>query len=456
MILLQVYCQTGPDTLHKPPFDTLPQVGFQNPVQVRQFYTLVKEPMPWLLQKTRQQLLLQFLQQAEHWGLEPFHYRTGFIDSVYKNNILLAGRRDSVYADARITDEAIHFFHDLALGNIDQPVSYTGFRYTPNCLDIPGLLALAIANDQLRELPEALEPSDPGYKSLKYTLLQLLKARNDSTVADSAQRTIEQRLAVAGIINARHLLPAHIRDLNQTLNTLRWVRCLQLERSIVVNIPSATLDYYEQGKHVLHSKVIVGKRSTPTSTLFSHITEVVLYPYWTVPSKIAQRELLPLIKRNPAFLSENGYQVISAGKVIDPATIDWQKYSSTHFPFTLRQSTGCDNSLGVIKLNFYSPYGIFLHDTPWKSLFTISKRYLSHGCVRVERVTELARLLLKDDSTDFDGILQKGDSLNTKPTPMPLVRPVPVIIVYNTAWTDLSGTARFYDDVYRKADKNRE
>lgn len=452
-IMLQALGQTGPDSLTKLCADTLPPANFRNPAQVRQFYTLIKEPLPWIQQKPLQLILLQFLQQVECWGLEPKDYQTGFLDSVYHDKILLQDRLDSLCADARITTEAIHFFHDVALGNTDEPVRYTGFRYAPDCLDIPGLLALAVANHQLQELPEALEPPAPAYKTLRHALLELLKIRDDTTAPGSTQKIIEDKLAAMGILNARHLLPAHIRDLNQSLNTLRWARCLQLERSILVNIPSATLDYYEQGKPLLQSKVIVGKRSTPTSTLSSQVTEVVLYPYWMVPQKIACRELLPMIKRDPAFLEANGYQVISAGKIIDPATIDWSRYSSTYFPFTLRQSTGCDNSLGIIKLNFYSPFGIFLHDTPWKSLFNISKRQLSHGCVRVERVAELARLLLKDDSTNFDRIMQKGDSLNTMPTPMPLVRPVPVIIVYNTAWTDLSGNARFYDDVYRKAGK---
>lgn len=463
-VLVQVYCQTGPDTLSKRPFDTLPQAGFQNPVQVRQFYTLIKEPMPWLQQKPLQQFLLQFLQQADRWGLEPGDYRTGYVDSVFNNRVLLADRYDSLYADARITSEAIHLFHDLALGNIDQPVGYAGFRYTPNCLDIPGLLALAVANDQLQELPDALEPSVPAYITLKFALLQLLRARDDTTAARDdtttardVKKAIDDRLSAMGILNGRRLLPGRIRELNEALNTLRWVRCLQLEQCIIVNIPSATLDYYEAGKPALRSKVIVGKRSTPTSTLSSHITGIVLYPYWTVPSTIARRELLPLIKRDPAFLNENGYQVINtAGKLVDPVTVEWTKYSSTYFPYTLRQSTGCDNSLGIIKLNFYSPYGIYLHDTPWKSLFNTSKRYLSHGCVRVEKVAELARLLLKDDSTSFDGIIQQGDALNTKPTQISLARPVPVIIVYNTAWTDQSGEVRFYDDVYRKADKKHE
>lgn len=460
-MVLQAYAAPGSDKLTKLSVDTLPQHRFQQPALVRQFYDLVKEPYPWVQRKSLQRSLLQLVHSSEHWGLQEKDYSIGLLDSLYQNSIALQSNQDTLHADEIFTNTAIHFFHDIAMGNSSQPVSYQGWKYIPDCVDIPGLLALAIDNDLLEGLPDAVEPQTPDYKAIKNTLAQLLEIRNDTSSHEDKVQALIDRLTLLNILpyalpknnlaNARQIIPVRIREAGEALNTLRWIRCVQKIQCIVVNIPSATLQYYDDGNLLLQSKVIVGKPSTPTSTLSSQINEIVLYPYWTVPSKIASRELLPMIKRNPSFLDENGYQVISAGKVIDAAIIDWKKYSSTNFPFTLRQSTGCDNSLGIIKLNFYSPYGIYLHDTPWKSLFNLSKRYMSHGCVRVEKVAELAHLLLKADSTALDEVLQKGDSLNTKPTTMPLSQGVPVFIIYNTAWTDQTGMVRFYDDIYRKS-----
>lgn len=459
-IALQVHALPGTEKLTKLSVDTLPQPNFRYPALVGQFYKLVRQPYPWVRQKTFQGTLVRFIHAAERWGLREQDYSIGLLDSLYDNRIVLKGMQDTLYTDEIFTNAAIHFFHDMAIGNISQPVGYQGLKYLPDCVDIPGFLALAITNNLLEELPDAVEPQTPDYKAIKNTLAQLLEIRNDTTSHENRAEILIDKLTALNILpyalhknnlaRARQVIPIRIREASMTLNTIRWARCVQEIQCIVINIPSATLQYYEEGKLLLQSKVIVGKRSTPTSTLSSQIFEIVLYPYWTVPSKIASRELLPMIKRNPSFLDENGYQVISAGKVIDGATVDWKKYSSTNFPFTLRQSTGCDNSLGIIKFNFYSPYGIYLHDTPWKSLFNVSKRHLSHGCVRVEKVAELAKLLLKEDSTAFNGVLQKGDSLNTKPTSIPLTQAVPVIIVYNTAWPDQVGTVRFYDDVYQK------
>lgn len=460
-IVLQAYTAPGSDKLTKLSVDTLPQHRFQQPALVRQFYDLVNQPFPWVQQKSLQQTLVQFIHAAERWGLKENDYSIDLLDSLYQNAIVLQSIQDTLYADEIFTNAAIHFFHDIAMGNGGQPVTYQGWKYIPDCLDIPGLLALAIDNDLVEELPDAMEPQTPDYKAIKNTLAQLLEISHDTTTYEDRAQTLIDRLTALSILpyalhknnlaKARQIIPVRIREAGEALNTIRWIRCVQKVQCIVVNIPSATLQYYVDGNLLLQSKVIVGKRSTPTSTLSSQVNEIVLYPYWTVPSKIASRELLPMIKRNPSFLDENGYQVISAGKLIDASMVDWKKYSSTNFPFTLRQSTGCDNSLGIIKLNFYSPYGIYLHDTPWKSLFNISKRFMSHGCVRVEKVADLARLMLKADSTAFDEVLQKGDSLNTKPTAMPLTQGVPVFIVYNTVWTDQTGIVRFYDDIYGKS-----
>jgi murein L,D-transpeptidase YcbB/YkuD len=363
-------------------------------------------------------------------------------------------------ADARITDAAISFFHHIAIGGEQPPVAYEGLRYVPDCLDVTGLLALSAGNGKLEQLPAALEPVTDDYKALSKLLRELLSARDDTSRSAGYRSVLLAKLRAAGVIpyalhepdpvKLRVLLSGRINELNEALNTVRWARCLQLDECILVNIPSASLQYYVQGKLVLQSRVVVGKRSTPTGTLSSEVNEVVLYPYWTVPAKIASKELLPLIKRNASFLNDNGYQVISGGQIIDPASINWKQYNASRFPFTLRQSTGCDNSLGIIKLSFNSPYGIYLHDTPWKSLFNLPARYMSHGCVRVERVMELSNLLLRDDSITLKEVVQKGDSLNTHPTPLRLAQPVPLVVVYHTAWPDTTGTVRFYNDIYQK------
>jgi murein L,D-transpeptidase YcbB/YkuD len=201
---------------------------------------------------------------------------------------------------------------------------------------------------------------------------------------------------------------------------------------------------------IMESKVIVGKKSTPTSTLSSRITEVVLYPYWLVPKKIATHELLPIIKRNIGYLDANGFQVLNLqGKVMNAYQINWKELTPAYFPYVLRQSPGCDNSLGLVKLVFYNPFTTYLHDTPWKYLFSFNKRYFSHGCVRVEKAIELARLVLKGNEQAIDTVTQKGCLKNQSPISICASNAIPVFVIYQTAWVDSLGTVRFQENIYQ-------
>lgn len=220
---------------------------------------------------------------------------------------------------------------------------------------------------------------------------------------------------------------------------------------VLLNIPSANIYIYISDTIALYSKVIVGKPATPTPTLSSRITEVIVYPYWHVPFKIATKEILPLIKRNIGYLADNDMQVLDKnGKVLNPAKINWQSLSTSYFPYVLRQSTGCDNALGVLKFNFYSPYSVYLHDTPDKGLFYLNKRYFSHGCMRVEKPVEFSQILLKEKASDIDTLIRQCLK-EQKPKTIRLTESLPLVVLYSTAWYTAQGEIRFYDDIYRKS-----
>jgi murein L,D-transpeptidase YcbB/YkuD len=237
------------------------------------------------------------------------------------------------------------------------------------------------------------------------------------------------------------------------LTTFIWMYDIVKENefTIVVNIPSATLLLFRYDTPVFESKVIVGKRSTRTPTIASLLTDITIYPYWLVPKSIATKELLPEIKKDLSYLERNNFQVLDKkGAIADPKTIPWDALGPENFPYTIRQSTGCDNSLGLIKLNINNPFNVYLHDTPWKILFESSNRFYSHGCVRVEKAKELAHILLKENSVAVDTLDEKASLLGHKPTVLKLTSKIPVLILYNTAWFDMKGHVGFYADIYSK------
>ncbi len=461
---------------------------------VNQFYSYQNFQASWFNtgQRSLRNELFDLLRSASRWGLNEKDY---FFEKPFAplNNL-----NDSLFAEIRLTDIVLHFIRDILYGNSSPQLGYNGLKYQPDCFDIPLLLStylkagkfnlllrdvelktaeyLAMKNkiiqydsiihhEQFREITissQAISVSNRPLLTKLYQLGILDSAIKKITAAELKEKVKEAQklfgLLPDGILRTTLLnrlnIPLQIRleELKKALNTVRWLNCIvNNEPGIVVNIPSASLLVFEKGKIILESKIIVGKKSTPTPTLTSNAKEVILYPYWMVPNSIALKELLPIIKRNPSYLNANNYQVISEqGKIMNPYAINWQVLGSNYFPYRIRQSTGCDNALGLVKLNFYNPYSVYLHDTPGKSLFNASGRYFSHGCMRVEKAMELAHLLLVGNTIAVDTLEEKGCLRNQSPISVPASRPMNVIVLYNTAWFNAAGVISFSEDVYKK------
>jgi murein L,D-transpeptidase YcbB/YkuD len=198
-------------------------------------------------------------------------------------------------------------------------------------------------------------------------------------------------------------LEKRVEQIKESLNYWRWTGRVKEEEFILVNLPAARLQIVNRDStHDMSMRVIVGKTGTQTPQFTSYVTSVITYPYWHVPYSIATKEMLPKIKRNPGYLAANELELLNnQGKVLDPYKINWSRVSPKNFKYKIRQSTGCDNALGVMKFDFNSPFSIYLHDTNRRDLFKNKDRFMSHGCVRVEKPMELAHYLLDEglDST---------------------------------------------------------
>ena len=134
-------------------------------------------------------------------------------------------------------------------------------------------------------------------------------------------------------------------------------------------------------------------------------------------------------------------------KELDPAEIDWAAYTPINFPYRLRQDPGDSNSLGRIKFMFPNPYAVYLHDTPSRELFLRPVRTFSSGCIRVEEPVQLANFALQNggnaSTIDVQEEIDNGEN-HTRMLPEPL----PVYLLYLTAWVDDQGKAQFRNDIY--------
>ncbi|WP_338876411.1 L,D-transpeptidase family protein [Spirosoma sp. SC4-14] len=245
-----------------------------------------------------------------------------------------------------------------------------------------------------------------------------------------------------------------VRLIRQTLNFYRYINRFNPEQFVLVNIPAGELNVFDKtGRRMLPMKVIAGKKDKQTPCMTTYIKDIVAYPYWNVPKSIATKEMLPKIRNDVAFLYNQNLEVLdSQNRVVDPEEVDWESLSETNFPYRIRQASGCENALGLIKFDLANPLAIYLHDTNGRDMFTLTAdRWRSHGCVRVQKPVELANFVLGE--TKFDANFMNRCLIDQKPQTLSIPKPFPVFITYNIADVDGAGRLHFYKDVYGLGDK---
>lgn len=249
-------------------------------------------------------------------------------------------------------------------------------------------------------------------------------------------------------------VPAYLRfrQLASSAQRLAGVEFAFGPRYVVVNIPAAAVDAVENGRVVRRYTAIVGDVEHRSPEVEAKILAVNINPTWTVPASIIKNEIAPKMLKDPSYLTRSKIRVLDGrGAEVDPRSVNWSSERAANY--TLRQDSGAGNSLGSLRISMPNPHAVYMHDTPTKNLFSSDYRFLSHGCVRVEGVYDLAAWLLEGAPGSSTGywdkatILQKIASGEREEVRLP--HPVPVIWVYLTGWASADGAVHFRDDVYR-------
>ena len=243
-------------------------------------------------------------------------------------------------------------------------------------------------------------------------------------------------------------VPADVRltQLQTNLVRLKTMSGSLGERFVMVNIPAAQIEAVEGGRVVLRHTAIVGKIDRQTPILSSKINEIIINPYWNAPESIVRRDIIPLVRKDPEYLSKNSIHILdSKGNEVDPLSIDWSTEEAAKLRF--RQDPGKINAMSSVKINFPNSHAVYMHDTPQQSLFIDQDRFYSSGCVRVQNVRDLVTWLLRDtsgwDRQRFEQTIRSGENM-----PVNLAAPVPVYFVYISAWSTGDAVVHFRDDIY--------
>ena len=443
-------------------------------------------------------MLIEMLHHADSLGLDRKDYHEDYI----KKFDSLSHLPNFDYAEFEseneliFTDAALTFLYNVAYGK-EIDIGFNGVKYNIDSARILQVYKDLTVHGNWRKTLDSLEPKTAQYITLKTELNRMntyvknmpaLDTTHVSAQADGKSNLINKLKAYglvdegiyndslsndqfrSGVKRFQKMMSAdttgklddktiaalnfpltkRLKQIKESLNDWRWTGRLKEREFILVNIPAARLQIVKaDSTKDISMKVIVGKLATQTPSFTSYITKVIAYPYWTVPFDIATKEMLPKIKKNIEYLENNNLQVINGkGVEMDATQLSWNKYSTKYFPYTIRQGTGCDNSLGVLKFDLNSPYSIYLHDTNAKGLFSQKNRFLSHGCVRVEKPMVLAEYVLQE-GLDTSTISKLNKCMtDQKQQEFRLKKRIPVLILYMTADIDENGNLKFYNDVY--------
>lgn len=292
----------------------------------------------------------------------------------------------------------------------------------PKAPDFSAVRETALAGPGVDSALDGLAPRDPRYAAL---VAELARLRADPATD-----------------------PARLDKVRAALERWRWLPRRVPDDRIEVNVPGFALTLYEAGAPARRHEVIVGQPDRQTPALVDRVVALKLNPDWTVPRSIAQRSLIPELRKSPRAVAARGYQAVApGGKVLPVTRVPWRRLPADGAPYYLRQRPGPNNSLGQIKLEMTNDEAIYLHGTPAKNLFDETARAFSSGCVRVKDLDQLAVSLL-ERAREWDETRMRQTLATDDVTLAELADPIPTWLVYFTAAPDETGQVIYHDDVY--------
>ncbi len=276
------------------------------------------------------------------------------------------------------------------------------------------------------------------------------------TYVDAAVKRFQRRhgLPADGVLGkysfAAMNVSASVRlgQLETNLVRLRSMSGFLGNRYVMVNIPAAQIEAVENSRVAQRHTAIVGRESRQTPILSSKIYELNLNPYWNAPVSIVKKDIIPLMQKDPNYLTDNKIRIFDRNKnELDPKVVNWNSDEAVNYHF--RQDPGRINAMGSVKINFPNPHAVYLHDTPQQGLFNKLLRFDSSGCVRVKNVRDLLVWLAKEtpdaSRRNIEQIIASGERIDLK-----LAEPVPIYMTYISAWSTQGGVVQFRDDIYKR------
>jgi murein L,D-transpeptidase YcbB/YkuD len=358
---------------------------------------------------------MNLLKQADDWGLSASDYAVATtFETVPRGSPEYA--KSLALFEASLSGKFLMFLQDNYRGRIDPNQLSNYYDFKRKQVDLKAAIDQLSAHPDLMPVVDRLMPSNPKFAQLAAELHWL---RSSGQGGDSA---------------------ANIDKVIVAMEEIRWLPQEFPDRYVFINQPAYMAYYYEQGQLALSMKAVIGQQDHQTNFFDASIKTVQFNPDWGVPQSIIRNEMLPHLKRDPAYLDREGYKVSVNGKPMSSAKVDWAQPLEN---ISVVQPPGPDNALGQLKILFPNPHDIYMHDTPARGKFAAQDRMFSHGCVRLENPRAMAAAVLK---TSVEFVAQQIADGGKKDMQVP--EEVPVYVSYFTAWPTADGVVHYFDDIY--------
>lgn len=457
------------------------------------------------------QQMLDAVRQSQNAGLRPldyhFHALNSLLDAIYTPDLNADMRNQRLAVlDLMLSDAFLTLAGDELYGRVDPAKLTPAAGEAPVRRDLTPELQAVMHGADPQVLIQGFMPKDPGYVAMRAALARYRLMQTEGSLTDVSAgaplRLGDQGVRVAALIQhlategdlsksffhrsqfgkavesalkqyqSRHGLRGNgiagadtLALINQP--TRVWIDALRVnmdrlrrlprdppEMRLTVNIADFSAALIEKGGVSLAAKVIVGQPGRQTPEFNDWIRYLVVNPSWDVPPTIAAEDILPKLQQDPGYLVRHHIQVLQGRGVderaVDPMSVHWKELTADTLPYHFRQAPGPDNPLGRVKFMFPNSYDVYLHDTPAQELFGAIQCTFSSGCIRVAHAMQLATALLRLDGQHDPAKLLADAVASGKTRQIDLSHPLPIYIVYLTAWVDETGMLEFRRDFYER------
>ncbi|APD94553.1 murein L,D-transpeptidase [Alteromonas mediterranea] len=329
------------------------------------------------------------------------------------------------------------------------------------------------SEEQVQAITALVSRLGREYPSINTNCTHALTAVNSAPCVfnkdvENAVKDFQRRhgLLVDGVVGRKTLAALNVtakkkaQQLALNITRLEMFEEKDSDAYVLVNIPEFRLRYISNGKVKATKDVVVGKPSWATPSFSDHIEKFVVNPEWRIPISIATKEIAPKVADNPNYLEENNIVIRKDSfvddELVDPNTIDWENMKPYQFDHFLVKLPNEKNPLGKVKYLFPNRHAVYVHDTPYQQWFKETNRAASHGCIRLEDPFSLAQLIAEEQGVDslMDNVISARELSQSKT--FHLEEPLPIHLVYWTAWADENGKANFRNDIYQRDRRDAE